>query len=71
MPDVMRAAPMNMSIVPVMRGGKSLRIIRGGIKAITMARRPVMMHVPRIAPNSSGQGSFVPSAAVLHVPFSY
>lgn len=58
-PEETRAAPMNMSMVPVISGGNAFRIALGGTKARPMAKMPVIVAVPRIAPNSSGHGSLV------------
>jgi hypothetical protein len=55
-PDLTNAAPMNTNIVPVIRGGKSFLISRGGTNARPMAQIPVATEVPRIAPNSFGHG---------------
>jgi len=62
---------MRVTVGPVTMGGKSLFRTEGVMKERPISNKAHREAVPRMAPYPSGQGSFVPSAAVGHMPFVY
>ncbi len=64
MPDLTSEAPISVSIIPTMSGGKSLRIVLGGMNAIAIEIKPQRQQVPKNAPTAFGHGSLTPLAPV-------
>jgi hypothetical protein len=67
----MRYTPTSNNKLPVTIFGKILFNFLGGTMDIAIWIQTVQSMLPRIAPQASGHGSWVPSAAVGQVPFLY